>query len=81
MPDIEIFTGPNCNYCRQAKELLTDIGYRFAERDVSQPGVIDEFRERLPREKAIPQIFINGEHIGGYDDLVILSDKGQLPPA
>ena len=37
--------------------------------DVRDPGVLKEMRERLPRARTIPQIFIDGEHVGGYDDL------------
>ena len=69
MERIEIFTGPGCGYCEAAKALLTERGLRFQERDVSDPAVQAEFRERLPRVKSIPQIFIDGAHIGGYDDL------------
>ncbi len=69
MPDIEIFTGPNCSYCRVAKELLAQNNLAFTERDISDPKVMQEFRTRLPRQKSIPQIFIDGDHIGGYEDL------------
>ena len=67
--EIEIFTGPGCSYCEAAKALLNDRGLIFVERDISQPAVRSEFRERLPREKTVPQVFIDGEHIGGYEDL------------
>ncbi|NNE21002.1 MAG: glutaredoxin 3 [Rhizobiales bacterium] len=69
MKDVEIFTGPRCGYCTAAKSLLEHLGMAYAERDVSDPAVLKEMRERLPRSKSIPQIFIDGEHIGGYDDL------------
>jgi len=69
MKEVEIFTGPRCGYCHAAKALLGQLGLTYTERDVSDPVVRDEFRERLPRAKTIPQIFIDGEHIGGYDDL------------
>lgn len=72
MRDIEMFAGPNCSYCQAAKNLLSEHGLGFKERDVSDPEVQLEFRERLPREKAIPQIFVDGEHIGGYEDLKLL---------
>lgn len=67
--DIEIFTGPGCSYCQNAKTLLSEHGLDYHERDMSQPEIQSEFAERLPREKSIPQIFIDGEHIGGYEDL------------
>ena len=69
MSEIEMFTGPNCNYCKAAKDLLAENGLAFTERDISDPQVMQEFRERLPRQKSIPQIFVDGEHIGGYEDL------------
>ena len=69
MADIEIFTGPGCGYCDAAKALLRSHRMAFTERDVSDPAVQAEFRERLPRIRSIPQIFIDGEHIGGYEDL------------
>ena len=69
MKDVEIFTGPRCGYCTAAKSLLQQLGMSYTERDVRDPEVLQEMRARLPRSKSIPQIFIDGEHIGGYDDL------------
>jgi len=70
-PDVEIFTGPNCGYCERAKALLADRGIPWRERDVGAADVRAEMKARLPREKTIPQIFIDGEHIGGLEDLQI----------
>ena len=67
--DIEIFTGPNCAYCTAAKKLLDERGQAYVEKDVTNDGVMAEFRDRLPRQKSLPQIFIDGEHIGNYEDL------------
>jgi len=67
--NIEIFTGQNCNYCDAAKKLLKSRSMAFVERDVGEPETLAEFRERLPRVRSIPQIFIDGEHIGGFEDL------------
>ncbi len=69
MKQIEIFTGPECGYCEAAKALLKRRQLAFTERDVSQPDVLAEFQQRLPRVRSIPQIFIDGEHIGGLEDL------------
>ncbi|MDH3661648.1 MAG: glutaredoxin 3 [Alphaproteobacteria bacterium] len=70
MPKIEIFSGPNCAYCAAAKSLLRKHGLAFEELDVkADPAHLDELRRRLPRARAIPQIFIDGEHIGGFEDL------------
>ncbi|MDZ4096118.1 MAG: glutaredoxin domain-containing protein [Paracoccaceae bacterium] len=69
MERVEIFTGLDCGYCTAAKQLLVQRGLAFRERDVSQPEVLAEMRARLPRARTIPQIFIDGEHVGGFDDL------------
>ena len=78
MVEIEIYTGPGCGFCARAMELLTDQGLAFVEHDISDPAVREAFLARLPRVKSIPQIFIAGEHIGGYDDLEMLAEKGAL---
>ena len=66
---IEMFTGPQCSYCARAKALLEDKGLAFTERDISDPEVMAEFRERLPRQNSIPQIFVDDAHVGGFEDL------------
>ncbi len=71
MEHIEIFTGYGCSYCDRAKAVLQERGLAFVERSVDDQTVLAEFRERLPRVKSIPQIFVDGEHIGGYEDLVL----------
>jgi len=71
MKEIEIFTGPGCVHCEQAKALLKQHGLDYSERDVSEPVVMGEFRKRLPRSKALPQIFVDGKHLGSLEDLQI----------
>jgi len=71
MNKIEIFTGPGCSYCDRAKAALQERGLVFDERDVGEEAVLAEFGQRLPRVKSIPQIFVDGEHIGGYEDLLL----------
>ncbi|MDH3609892.1 MAG: glutaredoxin 3 [Gammaproteobacteria bacterium] len=75
---IEIFSGPQCNYCRQAKALLDEMGVNYTELDISTEEYRNEFVQRLPRTRSIPQVFVGGQHIGGYEDLQILKEKGQL---
>lgn len=78
MPRIEVFSGPNCGYCVAAKKLLAERGLAFDEFDVAEdPANLDELRRRLPRAKAIPQIFVDNEYIGGLDDLQAYLDKRQ----
>ena len=53
-------------------------GVAYTDRDISQPEHRDELARRVPRARAIPQIFINGEHIGGSEDLELLDGDGRL---
>ncbi|MFU8833997.1 glutaredoxin domain-containing protein [Roseovarius autotrophicus] len=66
---IEIFTGPGCSYCEAAKALLDARGLAYEAHDMTDPDVRADYAARLPREKSIPQIFIDGVHIGGAEDL------------
>ena len=76
---IEIFSTPQCGYCDAAKKLLDEKGLAYTNLDVmSDPAILEDFKCRLPRVKAVPQIFIDGEHIGGYEDLRLLEQAGRL---
>ena len=76
---IEVFSSPDCGYCKRAKALLERRGLAYRELDIATSSAnMDEFRRRLPRAKAIPQIFIDGRHIGGYEDLCHLEETGRL---
>jgi len=73
MAKIEIYSGPGCSYCEAAKHLLDQKGVSYVDYDiVANPEHREELLRRLPRSRAIPQIFINGEHVGGYDDLCLV---------
>lgn len=79
MPEIEIYTTPFCPYCHRAKRLLNDKGVAFHEIDVMMsPGKRSEMRERAGGAGTVPQIFVDGQHIGGSDDLVELENDGRL---
>lgn len=70
---VDIYTGPGCGYCEQAKRLLTAKGLTYNE--ISGKENLDELLGRVeaagrPRPQKVPQIFIEDEYIGGHDDLV-----------
>ncbi|TAJ24444.1 MAG: glutaredoxin 3 [Reyranella sp.] len=78
MAKIEIYTTPFCGYCARAKSLLDDKGASYDEMDVMMDDKKrSEMRERS-RRSTVPQIFINGQHIGGSDDLAALEQAGKL---
>ncbi len=79
MPKIEIYTQPWCPYCERAVHLLTTKGVEFNEIDAPQGSKARvEARERSGGLTSAPQIFIDGQHIGGCDDLVALDRAGKL---
>ena len=79
MAKIEVFSGPQCNYCAKAKALLESKGLEYEDLDIaSDERHREDLLQRLPRSGSIPQIFIDGEHIGGSEDLEILNKDGRL---
>lgn len=81
MPDIEIFTSPTCGYCHAAKRLLREKGVDFTEIDIrAHPERMGEMINRAGGRRTVPQIFIDGAHVGGCDDLYALDGRGGLDP-
>ena len=79
MAKIEVYSSIFCPYCARAKSLLERKGVDFETIDVmEQPARRDEMVKRAGGRTSVPQIFINGEHIGGSDDLHALDRAGQL---
>ena len=79
MAKVEIYTKAWCCYCARAKALLGDKGVAFDEYDISMGGPTrDEMLKRAPGQTTVPQIFIDGQHIGGSDDLAALNRAGKL---
>lgn len=80
MPDIKIYSTAVCPYCVAAKNFLKQRGQSWEEVRVDlDPAVREEIVEKTGRT-SVPQIFINGQHIGGFDDMVALDRAGGLAP-
>jgi glutaredoxin 3 len=80
-PHVEIYTQWGCPYCSRAKALFDAKGVTYTEYDVTMGGPKKaEMVERAPGSRTVPQIFIDGKHIGGCDDLMALNAKGELAP-
>lgn len=76
---IEIFTRPGCGYCTAAKSLLARKGAAFTEYDAGiDPSFRTKMLERSHGGNTFPQIFIDGKHVGGCDDLYALEGAGKL---
>lgn len=81
MPQVEIYTTPICPFCMRAKMLLQKKGVTFDEIDV----LVDydrrqEMARRSDGATSVPQIFIDGQHIGGCDELYELDFDDELDP-
>ncbi|OGT52082.1 MAG: glutaredoxin 3 [Gammaproteobacteria bacterium RIFCSPHIGHO2_12_FULL_41_15] len=78
MASIEIYSKAVCPFCDRAKALLKSKGAQFKEIKVDQDSEqLNIMIERSGR-RTVPQIFINDEHIGGFDDLWALHQAGEL---
>ncbi len=78
MPDIIVYSTTYCPYCVRAKQLLERKDVEYQEIMVDHdPSLMQEMMERSQR-RTVPQIFINEQSIGGYDDLAHLDAKGEL---
>lgn len=81
MQTVEIYTSPLCGYCHAAKRLLDAKEVSFVEYDVARaPDKRQEMLSRANGRHTVPQIFIGGDHIGGYDDMAALERVGKLDP-
>lgn len=79
MAKVEIYTKFGCPYCARAKALLDGKGVRYEETEISGGGAgREEMLGRANGRTTVPQVFIDGRHIGGSDDLAALEAKGEL---
>ncbi|MFM2287315.1 MAG: glutaredoxin 3 [Pseudomonadota bacterium] len=79
-PHIEMYTTSWCPYCERARALLRGKGVAFDEISLeAEPARREEMIRRSGR-RTVPQIFIDGQHIGGSDDLHALESAGGLEP-
>ena len=79
VPKVEVYTTTYCPFCARAKNLLKGKGVAFDEIDVTDD---DELRAKMIEmsggRRTVPEIFINGKIIGGFDELKALDDSGKL---
>ena len=79
MKNITVYMGPMCSYCDAAKRLLNKKNIPFKEINIAlEEGKMEEMLKKSNGMKTIPQIFIEDHHIGGYDELRALENKGEL---
>ena len=64
-----IWSKYNCTYCDQAKRLLENSGIDFEERKIGDGYTREDLLEAVPDARTVPQIFLDGALVGGYDAL------------
>ncbi len=81
MAKVEIYSKFGCLYCYRAKRLLAAKGADYEEYDITMGGPKRaEMLQRANGRTTVPQVFIDGRHIGGSDDLAALDARGGLDP-
>jgi glutaredoxin 3 len=81
MASVVIYTRQFCGYCSSAKALLEQKGVDYVEYDATvNPEKRAEMIAKSNGGMTFPQIFINGQHVGGCDDLHALNRAGKLDP-
>jgi len=79
MKSVTIYTGPLCNYCEAAKKLLARNNVEYKEINIATvDGAMNEMIAKANGKRTIPQIFFNGQHMGGYDDVRALEKENKL---
>ena len=79
MAQVEIYTKAWCPYCTRAMQLLSSKGITPTEHDITLGGAKRiEMLDRANGRTTVPQVFIDGRHIGGSDDLAALDRAGKL---
>jgi glutaredoxin 3 len=81
MAKVEMYTTAWCPYCARARAVLDKKGVAYTNIDVEdEPARRAEMVRRAHGRTSVPQIFIDGEHIGGCDDMMALDRTGLLDP-
>ena len=79
MADIEIYSTATCPYCVAAKKLLQSKGLVWRELRIDvDPAARAAMLQRAPGVRTVPQIFINGTYVGGFDQLAAAEHSGKL---
>ncbi|WP_440221819.1 glutaredoxin 3 [Dokdonella sp. MW10] len=79
MVPVEVYSTAICPYCVAAKNLLRQRGFEYTEiRIDTDPARRDEMLVRSGGRRTVPQIFVNGVHVGGFDDLATADRSGRL---
>ena len=77
--EVKIYSTNWCPYCANAKRFLNEKNIEYEEINIEKEGMNREDLEKLTGGRTVPQIVIDGNPIGNYDDLLTLDSDGKLP--
>lgn len=75
---VEMYRTRYCPYCTMAARVLDQRSIPFTEIDVSGDSERRRWLAQVTGQRTVPQIFIDGRSIGGYDELSALARRGEL---
>jgi glutaredoxin 3 len=78
--EVVVYTTEYCAYCVRVKALLSKKAVPFAEIDVGERGDLRSWLAQASGQRTVPQVFINGQSVGGFTDVADLERKGALDP-
>ncbi|MBC8339057.1 MAG: glutaredoxin 3 [Rhodospirillales bacterium] len=79
MAEIEIYTSPFCGFCNAAKRLLDKKGVAYTEIDVMMNSAKrEEMTKRSGGSRTVPQIFVDGEHLGDCEEIMEMDADDEL---
>lgn len=76
--EVLVYSSNNCHYCDKAKKLLSNKNISYNEIRVDLDEKAKQTMIEKSQRRTVPQIFINGMHIGGYTDLYDFDNEGKL---
>lgn len=65
----EVWSQTNCPACQEAKRLLTSFGIEYTEQMLGENATKKDLIEKVPNARSVPQIFLDGEYVGGLQEL------------
>lgn len=77
---ITVYYAPFCPYCGWARQLLESKNVEFTMINVNDSPETRQEMELRSGRTSVPQIFIGDTHVGGYDDMAALDNRGELDP-
>lgn len=81
MSEVIVYYKDYCPYCKRARALLDELGQEHTDIDIEgRNDLREEMIAKANGSHTVPQIFIDGQHVGGCDDLFALHDAGKLLP-